>query len=182
MQVGHTLKMLAWSCLNVDSSDGQTRNVSVDVFLIHSRLMCELLLVRPARRTTDFSVLDFCVNLEPTGSSEAISRIQWKGPNREAKSLLLPLWNTASKHVVHFSRERAPEYLRMIEPEDFTAPTLRRLTLAIFSLLDDFLVFEETNSPEETSRGAHQLRSELTWATDILNGGQDELGPLLPSL
>ena len=167
-QVGHSLSMLTWALSHINSSENLVSNVSKDIFLVHSRLMCEFLQVRPSNPQRDFSIADFDSN----------SLAEWPGVTSEERDLLIPLWELASTEVVHFSKMRTPELLESIVPFDFSLENVRALTLTIFSILSRFLLYVQSS----TSRGVLELRAEAQRATDLFNGVSTEVSPFLPPL
>lgn len=168
MQVGHSLSMLSWASSHIHSSENLVSNVAKDIFLVHSRLMCEFLQVRPSDPQRDFSIADFDSN----------SLAEWPGVTSGERDLLIPLWELASKEVVHFSKVRTPELLESIEPFDFSLENVRALTLTILSILSRFLLHVQSS----TSRGVLQLRAGAQQAMDMLNGVSTEVSPFLPPL
>lgn len=168
MQVGHSFKMIVWAVTHIESIEPLISTVSIEIFLIHFRLLCEFLHIRPSGGTRDFSFQNLVVG----------SNSSWIGPSPEDISLLAPIWETASSLVVHFSLQRTPDTLEEIETFDRSEAQLRLLTERIFQIVDSLIAHYGVI----LYRGIDHLSREILFAREILNGGEPSVGPWIPPL
>lgn len=122
----------------------------LESFMVHVRLMAEFLVRRPTER--DFSALDF---LWPVPTSDA------------AKRLAGERWLLASRHVVHFSRERVPEDLADVRPIGDVEEWMRAAARDVFEVAEGFVVaVEKAQHPQ-----AERLRRFLDHNRLVLEDG-----------
>jgi hypothetical protein len=164
-QVGHSLRMLAWASRRTDPDEVRDRLVAQDIFLVHTRLLCEFLLVKPSGDNRDFSINDFLIDTDDVQEVADIDPL-WSGPTPDEVSQLGPFWFLASSELMHFSKSRIPEYLEEIVPVELTQMKMFELTGMIFSMLDRFFA----NQSVHVSRGVGCLKGELTFARAVLLG------------
>lgn len=171
-QVGHSLRMIAWASRQPSPNENQDRSIALDIFLVHTRLLCEFLHVKPSRDERDFSIVDFLIE---TDEGQEVSEIAplWSGPTQNEVSVLKPIWDLASTELLHFSKRRTPEYLEEIVSAELTQPKMFDLTEMIFRLLESAI---KTQSERE-SRGVGCLRGELTFARAVLLGEDPQEQP-----
>lgn len=107
-----------------DSELDRLRNIAyLESWLVHVRLMAEFLLVHPSNASKDFSASDF----------------GWDGKTSLDTNELSRMWLVASQHLVHFSRERAPEDVYALEEADVTTSGLIRISTLVLDLVHEFV-------------------------------------------
>lgn len=164
-QVGHSLRMIAWASRPLNPNEDRNRLIALDIFLVHTRLLCEFLHIKPSRDERDFSIVDFLDGNEEVQEVADIDPL-WCGPTEDEISQLKPIWFLASSELMHFSKSRTPEYLEEIVPVELTQSRRFELTGMIFTLLERVL----TDQSEHESRGVGCLKGELTFARAVLLG------------
>lgn len=164
-QVGHSLRMIAWASRELNPNEDRDRLIALDIFLVHTRLLCEFLHVKPSGDERDFSIVDFLKDTEEVHEVLDIGAL-WRGPTQDEVSLLRPIWFLASRELVHFSKSRTPENLEDIVPVELTQSKRFELTEMLFSLLERAL----SDQSDHESRGRGCLKGELTFARAVLLG------------
>jgi len=131
-----------------DESDFLTYACMVDAFFVHVRLLAEFLV----RRTPK---VDF-------GPNDVVH--SWVAPESSAAQRLSQHWALASRHVVHFSRERVPESLDDLKAIELDTATLRTMANDVLAVMSAFVVTAEKQKIEHADR----LRSEYDEALQRL--------------
>jgi len=157
--VGHSLRMIAWASRHPNPNEDRNRLIALDIFLVHTRLLCEFLHVKPSNNVKDFSIVDFLIDTDEVheiGEVQEVadSGLLWGGPTQDEVSELKFIWDLASTKLMHFSKSRTPEYLEEIVPAELTQSKMFELTGMIFSLLERAL----TNQSEHEARGIDCLK------------------------
>lgn len=177
-QVGHSLRMIAWASRQPNPNEDRDRLIVLDIFLVHMRLLCEFLHVKPSRDERDFSIVDFLIETdEVREAADALDVADndplWSGPTQDEVSQLRPIWFLASSELMHFSKSRTPEYLEEIVPAELTQSKMFELSGMIFSLLERAI----TDQPRQESRGVGCLKGELAFARAVLIGEDPQEQP-----
>ncbi len=171
-QVGHSLRMIAWASRQLNPNEDRNRLIALEIFLVHTRLLCEFLHVKPSRDERDFSIVDFLIDTDEVQEVADINSLL-SGPTQDEVSQLRPIWFLASSESMHFSKSRTPEYLEEIVPAELTQSKMFELTGMIFSLLERAL----TNQSEHEPRAVGCLKEELTFARAVLLGEDPQEQP-----
>jgi hypothetical protein len=109
------------------SKNGRVQVACFEAFLVHVRLIAEFL-ARPSK-DKDFTARDF---LSPLS-------YLWPRPSTDAgKRLRDKHWLTASKHVVHFSKDRVPADLADVKPID-PSEYMSEAASDVFAVAEDFV-------------------------------------------
>lgn len=171
-QVGHSLRMIAWASRQLNPNEDRDRLIALDIFLVHMRLLCEFLHVKPSRDERDFSIVDFLIATDEVHEVPDIDLL-WSGPTQDEVSALRPIWDLASTELMHFSKSRTPEYLEENVSEELTQSKMFELTGMIFGLLERAL----TDQSGHESRGVDCLNGELTFARAVFLGEDPQEQP-----
>ncbi|MFE5595705.1 hypothetical protein [Streptomyces sp. NPDC056549] len=99
---------------------GPVRAAAIESFWVNTRLLAEFLVQGTGSR--DWQARDFAPD--------------WTATNEEAKTRLSEAWVTASRHVMHLSKDRTPE-LDAIEP--VSAELYRQVAEDCREVYDEFL-------------------------------------------
>jgi hypothetical protein len=101
--VAHSVDMLGALPGAMERADNSYLQIAcLESFLVHVRLLIEFLLIHRANPVKDFSARDF----------------GWDGPPAADWSHLETVWVIASRHVVHFSADRAPQSVHDVKEVD----------------------------------------------------------------
>lgn len=154
MHVCHSIYMIG--CLPSARESAPTQalaDAALDSWLVHVRLLTEFFLVKPADPKLDFSARDF----------------GWEGDDSLEGGTLVSWWHVASSHLVHLGRQRVPDDLFELEPEDVSCAALVSVSLELLDLAEAFVLrLEASESPV-----AHQFRDCLEAAAAELEKRSD---------
>lgn len=148
LHVGQSLRMVAGLPSARESlSDDLLSNACLESWLVNVRLMAEFLLIVEGRenRRRDFSASDF----------------GWDGETSIETSNVKQMWLVASKHLVHFSKDRTPEDANTLDPTDVTFEGLRNVSETVLQVMEAFVSCLEVIGHTEASSFRIQLNSAL---------------------
>jgi hypothetical protein len=131
-----------------NESDFLTYACMGDAFFVHVRLLADFLIHQTQNR--DFGPNDLVVG--------------WVIPESSAVQRLQQDWELASRHVVHFSRERVPNNLDDLKPIEPDTATLRAMANDVLAVMSEFVVMAEKQKIEHADR----LRAECDEALQRL--------------
>lgn len=135
--VCYSMKMVASLPHERERVEGGLAHLAcLESWLVHVRLLLEFLLIHPANKTKDFSARDF----------------GWEGPQSADHQRLKNLWQVASSHLVHFSRERAAEDLYDLQAEDMSLAALIDSSTQLLAVAQEFVLHLEGSAQPEAGR------------------------------
>ena len=147
--VCHSLRMLGSLPSERELATSEAlSHAALESWLVHVRLLAEFFLVKPARTRKDFSARDF----------------GWEGTSGIDTHELVRFCELASRHLVHFSRERAPDDIFELDAEDVGYAALVVVSEKLLQLARAFVAELETRE----SPMAPQMRDCLEIASTAL--------------
>ena len=147
LHVNHSLYMASALPSRVAAAaDSVIEDGLLEAWLVHVRAMAEFLLVHPANAKKDFSAADF----------------GWDGVTTIDTKPLADVWEVASAHLMHMSKQRVPNDLDALGSFDRSPAALAETSRIVLDLADEFVAAIAQQHPAHPM--AERFRSGITQA------------------